>query len=75
MVTGPTAVYTVFLDAPPVAINTVEGNSGDRVKLGKRSLSDPAILGFINNVGPDEQPTGWDSGLVSAKDTGGTRTR
>ena len=58
-----------------VAINTAEGNSSNRVKLGKRNLSDAAIVGFINNYGPDEQPTGWQPGLVSAADTEGTTTR
>ena len=58
-----------------VAINTVEGTSSNRVKLGKRNLSDAAIVGFINNYGPDEQPTGWQQGLVSAVDVDGTITR
>lgn len=58
-----------------VAINTVEGNSSNRVKLGKRDLSDAAIVGFINNYEPDEQPTDWQEGLVSAADAGGTITR
>ena len=58
-----------------VAINTAEGNSSNRVKLGQRNLSDAAIVGFINNYGPDEQPTGWQPGLVSAADTEGTTTR
>ena len=58
-----------------VAINTVEGNSSNRVKLGSRKLSDAAIVGFINNFGKNEQPTGWETGLVKAGDTsrGGTR--
>jgi len=58
-----------------VTINTVEGNSGNRVKLGKRNLSDDAIVGFINNYGANEQPTGWQRGLVSAESTGGDTTR
>ena len=64
-----------LLGGKAVAINTVEGNSSNRVKLGKRDLSDAAIVGFINNYGPDEQPTGWQQGLVSASDAGGTKTR
>lgn len=31
--------------------NTVEGNCGNRVKIGKRSLSDPNLRGFINFFG------------------------
>lgn len=58
-----------------VAINTVEGNSGNRVKLGRRSLSDPAIVGYINNYDADEQPTAWQRGLVTAADTAGATTR
>ncbi len=58
-----------------VMINTVEGNSGNRVKLGKRNLSDSSIVGFINNYGTDEQPTSWEKGLVSATDASGTATR
>lgn len=58
-----------------VAINTVEGNSGNRVKLGKRKLSDASIVGFINNYGKDEQPSGWEKGLVKAVATGGGTTR
>ena len=58
-----------------VTINTVEGNSSNRVKLGKRDLSDSSIVGFINNYGTDEQPTNWQKGLVSATDTSGTATR
>ena len=38
-------------------------------------LSDDAIVGFINNYGSSEQPTAWQSGLVSAVSTGGTTTR
>ncbi len=49
-----------------VAINTVEGNAGNRVKVGKRNLSSTDIIGFINNFPADEQPEDWEMGLVQA---------
>lgn len=58
-----------------VAINTVEGNAGNRVKVGTRDLMNADIVGFINNFPADEQPTGWQWGLVTAAaaDQDGTR--
>lgn len=53
-------------DGKAVAINTVEGNSGNRVKVGKRLLSEESLIGFINNFPADEQPTDWEKGLVQA---------
>jgi peptidoglycan hydrolase-like protein with peptidoglycan-binding domain len=56
------------------AINTVEGNSGNRVKVGKRSLDNPDIVGFINGFPADEQPTDWEKGVVTSEPTeSGTR--
>jgi peptidoglycan hydrolase-like protein with peptidoglycan-binding domain len=51
------------------AINTVEGNSGNRVKVGRRKLSNADIVGFINPFPPDEQPTDWERGTVKARRT------
>ena len=58
-----------------VAFNTVEGNTANRVKVGKRKISDPEIIGFINNYDKDEQPSDWEKGLVKAVATGGSTTR
>lgn len=56
------------------AINTVEGNSGNRVKVGHRKLDKADIVGFINSFPGDEQPVAWERGLVKAESTatGGT---
>ncbi len=58
-----------------MTINTVEGNAGNRVKVGMRELASRDIVGFINNFSADEQPTGWEQGLVSAADVAGDGTR
>lgn len=55
------------------SINTVEGNCGDRVKIGRRSLSDPKIKGFINIVG--DRPDFTRGSLRGAKDVGARGTR
>lgn len=55
------------------SINTVEGNCGDRVKIGKRSLDDPKIKGFINIVG--DRPDFERGSLRGAKDVGAGGTR
>jgi hypothetical protein len=56
-------------------INTVEGNCGNRVKIGERDLMDPNIVGFINNFPPEEQPDNWETGLVRAVPVSGATTR
>jgi hypothetical protein len=55
-------------------INTLEGNCGNRVKLGLRELRDSEISGFIDNV-PSEAPLDFERGIVSAKPLGGASTR
>jgi hypothetical protein len=55
------------------AIDTVEGNAGNRVKVGHRSLTAPAIVGFINQYPDDAQPTDWKTGLGTT-DVGGRDT-
>lgn len=55
-----------FQNGRAVTINTVEGNAGNRVKVGKRHLSSPDIIGFINNFPVDEQDMHWEKGLVEA---------
>jgi len=57
-----------------VAINTVEGNAGNRVKVGMRELASRDIVGFINPFPAEEQPTDWERGLVSALNVAGGST-
>jgi CHAP domain len=54
-------------------INTLEGNCGNRVKLGMRELSDPEIIGFIDNV-PSENNTVFELGIADASNLGRDRT-
>ena len=61
--------------AKAVAINTVEGNAGNRVKVGMRELDSRDIVGFINNFPAAEQPAGWETGLATAADLSGDTTR
>ncbi|TDI82236.1 MAG: CHAP domain-containing protein [Caldithrix sp.] len=69
-------VYRVEVAANrAVTINTVEGNSSNRVKIGKRNLASPSIVGFINSFPADEQPTDWERGLVEATSVAGDSTR
>ncbi len=55
------------------SINTVEGNCGNRVKIGRRELSDPKLKGFINIVG--DHPDFTRGSLRGAKDLGTSGTR
>jgi hypothetical protein len=55
------------------SFNTVEGNCGDRVKIGRRSLGDPLLRGFINIVG--DRPDFVRDSLRGAKDLGRAETR
>jgi hypothetical protein len=53
--------------------NTVEGNCGNRVKIGKRFMADPQLRGFINIVG--DRPEFTRGALRGAKDLGRHGTR
>jgi hypothetical protein len=55
------------------SINTVEGNCGNRVKIGTRSLGDPQLRGFINIVG--DRPSFERGSLRGAKNLGASGTR
>ena len=55
------------------SINTVEGNCGNRVKVGRRELSDPMLRGFINIVG--DQPEFTRGSLRGAPELRTARTR
>jgi hypothetical protein len=46
-------------------INTVEGNCGNRVKVGVRSFASEEIVGFIDNV-PDETSADYERGVLGA---------
>ena len=56
------------------AINTAEGNTGQKFKVGTRSLTDGSIAGWIDFV-PSEHPDGFERGLVEAPNTGAAATR
>jgi hypothetical protein len=55
------------------SINTVEGNCGNRVKIGRRLLSDPKLRGFINIAG--DHPNFLRGSLRGAPDLGKSGTR
>ncbi len=55
------------------SINTVEGNCGNRVKIGRRSLGDPQLRGFINFFG--DHPEFTRGSLRGARDLGTAGTR
>ena len=57
-----------------LVINTVAGNEGNRVKVGKRRLDDDSIAGFIDFC-PHEPTTGFQRGLVAAASSAGVGTR
>jgi hypothetical protein len=66
--------YVLRVSEDGKSINTLEGNCGNRVKLGLRSLEDPQIIGFIDNV-PGEQNAGFERGVVKAEQVGAAATR
>jgi hypothetical protein len=55
------------------SFNTVEGNCGNRVKIGRRDMGDPQLRGFINIVG--DRPRFTRGELRGAKDLGRQGTR
>jgi hypothetical protein len=57
------------------AFNTVEGNCGNRVKVGRRQMDQSTLVGFINQYSLEKQPSGWKTGLVTAGDVGAEGTR
>lgn len=54
-------------------INTVEGNAGNRVKIGKRPVSQ--MYGFIDLCGDADQLGDWGRGLVGTTSTANDATR
>ncbi len=57
------------------AFNTVEGNCGNRVKVGRRQMDQSTLVGFINQYSREKKPKNWETGLVAADDVGAEGTR
>lgn len=57
-----------------IRFNTVEGNCGNRVKVGLRSITEPSLIGFINPFPENEQPTNFETGIMEASGVGGSST-
>ncbi len=55
------------------SFNTVEGNCGNRVKIGRREVGDPLLRGFINIIG--DHPEFTHGSLRGAKNLGKQGTR
>jgi len=57
------------------SFNTIEGNTGNRVKVGLRSLTEETLVGFINPYGDDQSEIKYERKLlpVAATSTTGTR--
>jgi hypothetical protein len=55
------------------SFNTIEGNCGNRVKIGRRDIGDPKLRGFINIVG--DRPEFTRGSLRGAKNLGQSGTR
>ncbi|KAF5409202.1 MAG: hypothetical protein Udaeo2_05630 [Candidatus Udaeobacter sp.] len=55
--------------------NTVEGNCGNRVKVGRREMDQSTLVGFINQYPREKKPRRWETGLVRADDVGAEGTR
>ena len=54
-------------------IETIEGNSGDRVRAGLRRLDDPKLIGFICAVPKERYPLCWMPGIGTDASGDGTR--
>src|SRR6266496_1080095 len=56
------------------AFNTLEGNCGNRVKVGRRQMDQSTLVGFINQYTREKKLRGWETGLVTAEDVGAEGT-
>lgn len=54
-------------------IETVEGNSGDRVRAGLRRLDDPKLLGYVCTVPKERYAMCWMPGIGADSASEGTR--
>jgi len=66
-------VYKVAADG--VSFNTLEGNCGNRVKLGTRRIMDSTVVGFINLYKDEGKRDAAMPGLIVAADVSGEGTR
>jgi hypothetical protein len=66
--------YVLRVSEDGEQINTLEGNCGNRVKLGLREVADPQLAGYIDNV-PSEHGTDFERGVVQAPKVGADGTR
>jgi len=67
--------FVVSVSEDGTEFNTDEGNCGNRVKLGKRKMSQHSLKGFINFYPADEQPEKVERRIVSAAAVAGMGTR
>lgn len=68
------AVIVIRVSANGQDFNTVEGNSGQRVRWGMRHMSDPRIIGWIDSA-PEELAPTWERGVLDAMELGKAGTR
>jgi len=57
------------------SFNTVEGNAGNRVKVGIRKLSQSSLVGFINPYGDDGETIDFERKVLDAESTAADSTR
>lgn len=55
------------------SFETVEGNSGDRIRAGIRNYSDSRIIGFIETVPQERYVACWSAGIGEDNSAEGTR--
>lgn len=56
------------------SFNTVEGNTGNRVKVGLRKISESTLIGFINPYGDENQDMTFEMEILSVKNDVSTDT-
>ena len=66
--------FVLRVSADRTQMNTVEGNAGNRVKVGLRRLDEPTLVGFIDNV-PGEAGTDFELGVSLAPELARESTR
>ena len=68
--------FVLRVDPSDCRFNTVEGNCGNRVKLGLRDYDDDQrIAGFINFYGDESAGPTFEYGIIEARDVGADGTR
>src|SRR5690606_1447184 len=70
---GPGGHVGIVLGWQATHFETIEGNSGDRVRHGVRSLDDTRIIGFVCTVPEEPFEACWSTGL--GEDVSGSGTR